>query len=61
MVHSTVMSEVTHVLYGVRSVDTIYVLLVRLAFAHLKILFCLASPETVVAFLQEDYRTMASV
>ena len=44
-------------LYGVHGVDTVYVLLVRFALAHLKIKFCLASPEAGVAFLQEDYRT----
>ena len=35
----------------------VFVLLVQLALVHLKNYFCLASPETSVAFLQKDYRT----
>ena len=35
----------------------VFVLLVQFALVHLKIQFCLASSETGVAFLQEDYRT----
>ena len=46
-----------HTYVGVHRVDTIFfVLLVQFALLHLKILFCLPSPETSAAFLQEDYR-----
>ena len=47
----------SHICWCVSCWHHVFVLLVQLALVHLKIQFCPASPETGVAFFQEDYRT----
>ena len=47
----------SHISWCASCIHNVFVLLVQFALVHLKISFCLASSETGVAFLQEDYCT----
>ena len=48
----------SHICWCASCWHRVFVLLVQFALLHLKILFCLASPETSVTFLQQDYTSI---